>query len=74
MEPAMKMALVGVPSRLTAWDVRETCGLHGFWASRKPVFWLEAFPTAGGIPDSRSATSSHNLIISISMSKCAGTA
>ncbi len=37
----------------------------GFQASWKPVLWLEAFPTASGIPGSRSAAVFTNLAVII---------
>ena len=55
MEPAVTMALVGVFSRLTAWDVLETRGSGG--ASRRapsPLFgwrrspWQVESPAAAG--------------------------
>ncbi len=48
--------------RGTTW---ETPDFGGFQASRKPVLWLKAFPTASGIPGSRSATRITNLAVII---------
>ncbi|MFD1548458.1 hypothetical protein [Levilactobacillus fuyuanensis] len=51
MEPAVTMVLVrALYPGLTAWDdLEDTRLLCGFKASWKPVLWLEAVPTAGGI-------------------------
>ena len=47
MEPAVTTALAGVLGQLRPWgDLGDSWVLRGFQASRKPVLWLQAVPTA----------------------------
>ncbi|MFC6261330.1 hypothetical protein [Levilactobacillus fujinensis] len=65
MQLAVSTMLVGVFPGLHRGTTWETPDFGGFQASRKPVLWLEAFPTASGIPGSWSATSTTNLAVTI---------
>ena len=54
MEPAVTTVLAGVSGQLRPWDdLGDLRSMQGFQASRKPVLWLQAVPTAGGIAGSR---------------------
>ncbi len=66
MQLAMSTILGGVLSGLHRGTTWETPELSGFQASRKPILWLEAFPTANEVPGSRNATSTPNLAVTIS--------
>ncbi len=65
MQLAVSTMLVGAFSSLHRGTTWETPDLGGFQASRKPVLWLKAFPTASGIPGSRSAAIFTNLAVII---------
>ncbi len=54
MEPAVTTQLAGVLGQVTGWDdLGDARAWRSFQASRKPVLWLQAVPTAGGISGSR---------------------
>ncbi len=65
MQLAVSTMLIGVLSGLHRGTTWETPDFGGFQASWKLVLWLEAFPTASGIPGGRSAAVFTNLAVII---------
>ncbi len=65
MQLVVSTMLVGGFSGLHRGTTWETPDFGGFQASWKPVLWLEAFPTASGIPGGRSAAVFTNLAVII---------